>query len=191
MTKRKEQAIRTKQTIYEAALDLMKTKSFKELTIEEISKHAGVSVGTIYHHFNSKEHMYIELFETIDSDLYNGFEPIQKFVSLEEEITDFFLKLAKSMEDFGLNITKYFVFSDASIFYRNDLYMNKALLKIVEKGHHNNELTSNLNVEEITEYLIVMARGVFLDWCVKEGSHSLSENIERYIRLILASVLKP
>jgi TetR/AcrR family transcriptional regulator, fatty acid metabolism regulator protein len=54
ITKRQEQALETKERIYSAAIDLMDREGFENITIADISKKAGVSVGAFYHYFTSK-----------------------------------------------------------------------------------------------------------------------------------------
>lgn len=45
----------TKEYIYESLFLLMKDKKFSEISINEITKKAGVNRSTYYRHFNSKE----------------------------------------------------------------------------------------------------------------------------------------
>ena len=50
-TRRQEKALETKNRIYTAAINLMDRKGFENITIIDISKEAGVSVGAFYHYF--------------------------------------------------------------------------------------------------------------------------------------------
>ena len=66
LTKRQEKAIETKNRIYTAAIDLMDRKGFEKITIADISKKAGVSVGAFYHYFKSKNDILAEIFLKAD-----------------------------------------------------------------------------------------------------------------------------
>jgi Transcriptional regulator len=58
ISSRKQQALETKARIYQTALSLMEKKNYQSITIEEISKSAGVSVGAFYHYFKSKNEFF-------------------------------------------------------------------------------------------------------------------------------------
>ena len=66
LTKRQEKAIETKNRIYNAAINLMDRKGFEKITITDISKKAGVSVGAFYHYFKSKNDILAEIFRKAD-----------------------------------------------------------------------------------------------------------------------------
>ena len=55
MTKRQKQAKETKRRLYEAAIALIQAKGFSEINIKDITDLAGVSKGTFYTHFETKD----------------------------------------------------------------------------------------------------------------------------------------
>src|SRR4030042_5003965 len=65
-TSRQAQATETANRIYAAAIELMDRKGFERLTIADISKRAGVSVGAFYHYFRSKDDILAEIFRRAD-----------------------------------------------------------------------------------------------------------------------------
>nr|WP_307906030.1 TetR/AcrR family transcriptional regulator [Clostridium botulinum] len=65
-TKRQIQAMNTKKKLYDISTELMKTKGYDNVTIQEICKKAGVSVGSFYHYFESKNDIFIELYKIAD-----------------------------------------------------------------------------------------------------------------------------
>jgi len=56
------QADLTRQRLVRAALELFTTQGYRDTTTPEISKKAGVAEGTIYRHFDSKQHLLNELY---------------------------------------------------------------------------------------------------------------------------------
>lgn len=66
VSSRKQQALETKTRIYQTALSLMEKKNYQSITIEEISKSAGVSVGAFYHYFKSKNDIFFEIYQEAD-----------------------------------------------------------------------------------------------------------------------------
>ncbi len=65
-----EKSERSRVLILEAALDLISRQGYRGTSIRDISKAAGVSTGSVYHHFNDKE----ELFDTLLSQYWSAIE---------------------------------------------------------------------------------------------------------------------
>lgn len=51
-----------KSVIYDSAKKLFSTKGFKETNISEITKIAGMAVGTFYNYYSSKEKLFMDIF---------------------------------------------------------------------------------------------------------------------------------
>ena len=73
-----------------ALLQLMKYKSFHQITITEIVKVAGVSRSSFYRNFTSKEQMLFTYISTLYHDFFQMEEVLQQVNSLEE-IQDFLI----------------------------------------------------------------------------------------------------
>ncbi|HEX2953580.1 MAG TPA: TetR/AcrR family transcriptional regulator [Bacillota bacterium] len=58
-----------RQSILDAALALFNERGFHATNVPQIAERAGVAVGTIYHHFPSKEAIVNELYRTLKSDM--------------------------------------------------------------------------------------------------------------------------
>ncbi len=58
---REEQKEQRKKEILEVALELFVSKGYKETKITDIAQKASISVGLLFHYFESKENVYLEL----------------------------------------------------------------------------------------------------------------------------------
>ncbi|MEN6420461.1 MAG: CerR family C-terminal domain-containing protein [Smithella sp.] len=56
----RENAIRTRKCLLDAASDIFCQKGFRDATIAEISKRAGTNIAAVNYHFRNKEALYIE-----------------------------------------------------------------------------------------------------------------------------------
>ena len=65
-----EKSERSRALILEAALDLFSRQGYRGTSIRDISKAAGVSTGSVYHHFKDKE----ALFDTLLSQYWSAIE---------------------------------------------------------------------------------------------------------------------
>ncbi|MCL4425770.1 MAG: TetR/AcrR family transcriptional regulator [Firmicutes bacterium] len=53
-----------KSLLFKAALEVFAEKGFANATVDEIVQRAGVAKGTVYHHFESKEELFLVLLQT-------------------------------------------------------------------------------------------------------------------------------
>lgn len=72
---------RRRDGILRAATDLFSEKGYHEVTMEEIAEEMGVSKGTLYNYFSSKENLYLEI-------LKESFEAIEALLHEEVENSD-------------------------------------------------------------------------------------------------------
>ena len=54
MTKRQEQALKTRQKILDAVFELLLKNEYDNLNIDDITNHCGVAKGTFYVYFKHK-----------------------------------------------------------------------------------------------------------------------------------------
>ena len=62
---RSQQSRDTEQKLFRIALDQFKTRGFKEATLRDIAKEAGVSVGLLYRYFPNKQAILLRLYEDL------------------------------------------------------------------------------------------------------------------------------
>ncbi len=67
MKKTKEEAAHTKENIFQAGLRVFSQKGFAASTIGDIARESKYTRGAIYWHFESKDAIFLELFERITS----------------------------------------------------------------------------------------------------------------------------
>jgi AcrR family transcriptional regulator len=68
-----------KQLIFRSAHELFSKKGFKDTNVPEITNLAGVAVGTFYNYYNSKDEIFLDVFnfenEQIKKDLFSSITP--------------------------------------------------------------------------------------------------------------------
>jgi AcrR family transcriptional regulator len=87
--------------IIHAGLELLKTRSFEELTMEQMAKHADCSVGTLYKHFRNKaallqvltEAAISEIFEVMERNITEGIGADDTFEAALRSIVEFLVDL--------------------------------------------------------------------------------------------------
>ena len=117
-----------KEAILEAALSLIAKKGFHASPMSQISKRANVSVGTIYKHFKSKDHLINELFKYVDMNLN---KIIIKDLDTNAPVKEQFTNLSKELLQIDihnlalLNFHLQYIDSPYGLVNRSKLYQSK------------------------------------------------------------------
>jgi AcrR family transcriptional regulator len=84
-----------RKELLDQCFDLFAEKGYATLTTRQIAQALGVSTGTLYYYFPSKEDLFIQLIEQLTrQDILRASVEIQEYASLEERI----LALGKFLE---------------------------------------------------------------------------------------------
>lgn len=182
LTSRQIQAEETHNKIYNVAFNLMTKKGFNKITIEDISKKAGVSVGTFYHYFKSKDDILYEVYQRAD----NYFKDIMKEIksdSAPEQIVEYFRYYAKYSEQSSLGFTTHLYSIENKFFLKKGRLMQAILEDIIKQGQEKNEITKERTPEEIVDLFFLIARGVIFDWGLKDGKYKLEDKMAELFEL--------
>lgn len=187
-------AQRTKNKLFSTALDLFMKYGFDQVTIEDITQSAGLSKGTFYVYFKSKESILLEVFHQIDHRYEDVFQDIPESMSARERL----LLLIDTMSnycahDVGLPFMK--------IVYANQISNSKdpipilndssrTLYRIVHEavvlGKQAHTLPDYPD-GEFTEMIVRFARSILYDWCLYNGSFDLEKEAHHYFTVLLDS----
>lgn len=198
MTKgnRQIQAKKTKQRIFNTALELFEKKGFNHVSVDEIVKKSKSSKGAFYGHFHSKYGIFLEKFKEIDSFYESFVKTIPDDLSFKEKImrliegqmhyleNDLGIDLMRTVYMSGLieNEENFFANTDRSIYKIIQSYMIKA----VEDG----EIKEDIPVRETTMFISRCMRGTLYDWIAFGKGFQLHEESRKYFSLFLDGVLK-
>jgi len=188
LTKRQQQAIDSKNNIYTTALRLMESEGYEQITVERISRKAGVSIGAFYHHFSSKNDILVELFREADIFFVEKVVNAIKGEHGIDKIMSYFQHFAKFYRHYGVDIIKALYTTQNDLFAQRDRVIVTLLQDIVSRGVEKGELVADMTSEEITDLLFCTARGVAYKWCVANGKFELDEVMLKYIALILKAL---
>ncbi len=180
-----------KRKIVEAAEKVFSEKGFHEAKVYQIAEKAGVSVGTIYRFFESKEELYSTVLFSKLSELerevkksVSGKSPTLALKSYISAVIDFFLKEDEFFKLFLREVGAFFVVDEErfkiSEWYRNYL---KTLYSIIKKGMETGEFKKSdpyalsFAVSGVLKNVIYCySKGM-----VKKDIDSLKKEIERFV----------
>jgi TetR/AcrR family transcriptional regulator, fatty acid metabolism regulator protein len=190
LTKRKMQAINTRKIIYDSAIDLMEKSGFDNITIEDISQKANVSVGAFYHYFKSKYDILLEIFKRIDEYFKDEISGKLNHKSSIYNIEKFFQYYTQYNVDVGLDMLRLLYNSNNKLFIAKGRYLLTLLSGIIKKGQQNGEIIGEMTADEIADFLFILARGTAYNWCLNDGSYDLKERMLSYIKRVIPTIKK-
>jgi len=148
LSKREQLREERRRQILDSALAVFSQKGFHASNVSDVAAHAGVSQGTIYWYFESKE----ELFDAAIMSFFEGFGA-QMMSALQggETASEKLRTIARSMDEFVVNAQQVFgAFlgywascqdrQGAAQFWTDLLHQyTEGMVAIVEQGIHNGE----------------------------------------------------
>ncbi len=188
MTKRQERAVQTKARIYNAAIDLMDRKGFEAITIADISRKAGVSVGAFYHYFKSKNDILAEIFRKGDEYFRTQVVPALNRKGSRRQIIEFFDHYAKFNVLTGVETTKELFSPKIKFFIKKDRAMVTILREVIRKGQEKREIRTDQDADELVRFLFMVARGIVFEWSLYEGRYDLEAVMRKYMEIIVSTL---
>ncbi|MGG1664576.1 TetR/AcrR family transcriptional regulator [Brevibacillus sp. NRS-1366] len=167
--KRQEQALVTREKIYNSALKLIKEKGFENVLVEDITTSAGVAKGTFYNHFNSKENLLLYTFKKSDIFYLEAYSKVKDINNFNDMIREFIFLSYQEIEKFGKEILRALcinLFSDESksIFLDKNRELYKCLIKIIEFGKKTSALNNNISIDYYVEKIVSFLLGIEIYW---------------------------
>ena len=175
MTKRQENALKTRQKLVDVTEKLLKTNGFNALCVEDITKSAGVAKGTFYVYFKHKEDIVAEICRGYFKQIEDQINEI-KSADLIEKLSVYFDSFMNAVELYGINICREWIRSaiDPNTAPDNTeiskwQYDVDMLKNILNGAIKNNELKQDTPVELITHLFISELYGMMTCWCMSDG----------------------
>lgn len=182
-TKRQLQAEETYCRLLSVVFDLMNKKSYHEISVDEICATAGVSKGTFYHYFTSKQEILTHLSRKANTDILDSmaFDPKKSARQMFEEYTD---KLAMAAEEVtGAGEARMLIAlltAGAAESYKEIEPQTQYVRRILEHGQRQGELMEGLDPNAANELICNAIQGAVTFWSVSQGGFNLKERF-RYI----------
>ncbi|NLA27231.1 MAG: TetR/AcrR family transcriptional regulator [Firmicutes bacterium] len=195
LTKRDMESRAKRKLIYEKAFELFKIFGYDNTTIADICQAAGVSVGSLYHFYRSKESLLLE----ISNKLGNTYIPVdaseENLRSPYEPILNYLLDYSQEFEKLGVDLTTqiYRVFERAYVDVEKGtiqpLRAYTTLGSFISAAQEYGSLDKSMPADDIVAYFITISRGLVYEWCLWNGTYSLREKASRFLPRIIKTFL--
>lgn len=196
----KAQGIETKMQIYRCAQELFRQNDYNDISVNTITKMAGVSKGTFYVHFESKDALYIDIITHFVEHLDAQYGQFLETLPPEMSSYDRMLELVKIIIDlmvtqvgyenlktlYKLQISKT-VSTEVVTGYNRKLY--SLFEQVLERGILQGEFISELTLEDLTRHFVMAIRGITYEWCIRKLNFDFRQEVYMHIRLLLDALV--
>lgn len=186
-TKRQLQAEQTKRHIFRTALNLLDQQDFESITVRDIVREAGVSIGSFYNAYGTKLDVFYETFQVADEYFETTVRPRLTQPAASDRILYFFREYARyNSVETPISLTKILYNPNNPYFRRSsNRGMVPILTELVQQALDGEEFQTDCPADEIAQFLMICIRGVVYDWCLANGSYTLTDRVEEYVRHLL------
>ena len=193
LSKQQLKSKETKAKIFRAAKHILQKKGYEQLSIKNICEEAGVSNGSFYHHFKTKDDLlsyYIEEQPSINPDFL---DLPSNSAEAKEAIVRVYLNYVHYCEELGVEfMSNYYTPKNQSL---NPLIRTERPYPIVtvqnylEKAIRAGVITPRLALDDITTDIRMIVIGNVFEWCLKSGNADFEGNMRRSLSKYLESTI--
>lgn len=185
LSRQQQKSKETKDRIFHAAKTIFQRQGYDQLSIKNICEEAGVSNGSFYHHFKTKDDLlsyYIEEQPSINPDLLDMPENAEE---AKIAIIHVYLNYAEYCRELGVDfISNYYTPKNQALNpdIRTErpypiLTVENYLKKAIDAGI----VSPKLPLADICTDIRMLVIGNVFEWCVHHGETDFEGNIRRSI----------
>lgn len=192
LSKQQLKSQETKKKIFLAAKNILKRDGYEALSIKNICEAAGVSNGSFYHHFKTKDDLlsyYIEEQPSINPELL---ETPRDISDIKNTIIHVYLNYVKYCRELGVEfMANYYTPKNQSL---NPLKRTARSYPIVTVSEY---LTQSIDagiinpktpLDDITTDIRMLVIGNVFEWCLKNGDTDFEGNMKRSLENYLNGI---
>lgn len=190
---------KTKQKLLETATQLFEKYDFNSVTVDAIVGAAGVSKGTFYLYFESKDvligRILTDYVSTVDANYKKHLESINPgdraddiMLSLIDKISDVLIHTIghdNMSIIYKLQLDKSFN-TESIKGYNRELYQFFA--DIIQLGIQQGIFHSKIPLQTITNHFVMAIRGISYEWCIRYPDFNLKEQANLHFQILLQGI---
>lgn len=188
---REKKKIETRNKIFEVSGRLFKEKGFEKVTVDEITREAGIAKGTFFNYFPTKAALLREFGKQKEEMVYNMVRAeLKNSTSTKEKIKNTLVFVARSNEK-DKELTKLFVFEYLRHYgyeERNSRSLNTILQELFENGVKKGEVRSSIDIKRAAENITGIYFSSLMEWLWSNSDYSFSDDISKKIDIVFDGI---
>jgi len=194
LSKQQLKSKETKERIFQAAKTILQRSGYESLSIKNICEEAGVSNGSFYHHFKTKDDLlsyYIEAQPSINPECLDIPKDKQ---AAKTAIVGVYLNYVAYCKELGVDfMAGYYTPRNQAL--NPDIrterpYPIVTVQQYLEKAVAADAIQLTLSIQEVVTDIRMLVIGNVFEWSMRNGEVNFEENMKRSISHYLDGVLK-
>lgn len=192
LSKQQLKSLETKRKIFLAAKQILQKNGYEALSIKNICEEAGVSNGSFYHHFKTKDDLlsyYIEEQPNIHPGLLDTPSNME---DIKNAVIQVYLNYVSYCKELGVDfMANYYTPKNQSL---NPLkrtarsYPIVTVQEYLQKCIDASVLTLRFPIEQIITDIRMLVIGNVFEWCLKNGETDFEGNMKRSLENYLNGI---
>lgn len=194
LSRQQQKSKETKERIFQAAKQILKKKGYEELSIKNICEEAGVSNGSFYHHFKTKDDLlsyYIEDQPKISPDVLDVPKDAKE---AKQAIIGVYLNYVQYCKELGVEfMSGYYDTKNQALnaaIRTERPYPIVTVQTYVEKAIQAGVICLDEKIEEFTTDIRMIVIGNVFEWCLRSGETDFEGNMSRSLGKYLDSAIR-
>jgi len=190
---------KTKQKLLETAEEHCSRFDFNNVTVDTIVEAAGVSKGTFYIYFESKDSLIATLLSdyvnSVDADYKAHLDTLPSGITATDMLLSLIAKIADVLTDtigyyrmsivYKIQLTGFFNM-DTVKGYNRKLY--QIFSDVLTQGLERGEFNTKLPIDTLTKHFVMALRGISYEWCIRYPDFELKEQALAHFRILLNGI---
>ena len=197
MTKRQENALKTRQKLLDTTVDLIINGDFHTLNVEDITKACGCAKGTFYTYFKNKQQISCEVCRKLFDQIALRMQQMKDKTFLER-LEHYFESFMVEVERYDINICREWIRNVIDPKVADEEWDNtkwqfdiKMLQDILKQAVKDKELKPDTPIELITHIIISELYGMMTCWCMSDGVFEPKDWTNKVFKAQVEPMLKP
>lgn len=183
-----KKSVRTRESVYSAAIALMSEMGYQGATIRGICRRANVSPATFYSYFDSKLEVLKEIHLPGDAYFLDIVSKQIEGKNFVDQISIFTSSYAQINKQTGLEMMRV-LFNPENEWFTRPRIMQEVLAKIINNGKTEGCISQDVDVNKIVDDIFLVFRGVCYAWCVHSASFDLESRLFEQLEYMLYGIL--
>lgn len=193
--KRHQKALQTKEKILEATIHLLERKGFEELTIKNICEKSGVSNGTFFYHFRTKEALMDYYLTEKFAEYREKNEMLRRTDDFIQNIIQLYMAYSNYCVSAGMEfVSNYYTPKNIALDTReyiqdtinSDSIIGNVYLEL-QQAKEQGDLQKSADTKQLAGYICTINKGIMFQWCLVRGDMDVDATYRDIFRNFLTS----
>ncbi len=179
--------LKTQKSLYNALLELMKSKSFESIKVSDICSLALVNRSTFYAHYEDKYELLVDFIDTLKNSLAEDLEQNENIINTREYYIEMIRLLLDHMEDKKDVYYSMLLNNRGSI--TSDIFIDTISKDIKKRLQNEPKVQGQVPAEFTSAFYLGAVVGIVIKWLMSPTDYS-KQDIINYINILIPENIK-